>query len=55
MFIKLLFPHICISVHMEFQVVLPTGKIFETIIFCSSTSYLLVIDQRFLENMFYQG
>ena len=40
-----------ISKHMKFEVVLLTGRIFETIFFCV-TSYSFSIDQSFIDNTF---
>ena len=37
---------------MKFQVVLSTGGIFETIIFCRDTSYYLSIDHYLFDNQF---
>ena len=41
-----------IYVHIEFQVVLSIGRIFENIFYCSITKYYLSIEQCFLDNKF---
>ena len=47
-----LFPHISFLLHINLQVVISTSRIFETIFYCSVTSYSLSVDQSLLDNNF---